>query len=272
MTHDVNSSLSPEEAFLRSNPNSPVIEGQVRENDSPFKLLQVVQENGVTTPAGLPVPFGSFYIAGSESVGDSVIFRPIAAKFKAIARDQDHKVISETGYHDQVSNKMEDTTGSYGCGRVFGKEAKALSADHQEINKKQADLYLDVFGLVSFVNEVSGKQLVKLRFRGGKMARWIEATSDVADPRLESFKMSTILPKNDPVLKAKGIKPGNGNYVNLQIARVTDRDLSLTDLMKDGTLVYKYIMDHNKVILEKYNNSKITTEAFELNDSLDDVM
>lgn len=222
--------------------------------------LIVVQEMGVTTPSGEDVPMGAFHIPDTEYFAKEVTIRPIFAPMKLMSRagvEDNYKVLNESIYFTGWREEILDRLGTTGCGRVFGKVAKELSPEEQELNKKKATLYTHIYALVTFPKEEP--QLVRFSVSGGKMMRWSGATNSSALGKIKyqqlDFKLSLVLPSKDPQLPAAERKNASNKYFNL----IVEPDMStihpLEDIQEVGGEVFAHVSSYNADVVEDHFRS-----------------
>lgn len=229
-------------------------------NPSPFKYLHIVQDNGYSEEVdgvSVDVPFGNFHVSGTTLYAKEVDFRPILIMNKIMKRagpEDKYKVLGETVYFsDWMGESRIDTMGTTDCGRLFGKAAKSLTPEQQELEKKKATLYVYIFGLVYIGN--NDPVLVRLRLSKGKSVRFGAATDQrviQSHPQQRKFKLKLVLPKNDPLLTPEQQRDANNNSVNLLVSADMSKKLPLEDISSTGDGLLGWVYEQNTLVKERH--------------------
>ena len=230
----------------------------------PFKKLLMVNEMGLETPEGTPVPQGSFYIPDTELFDSKITLRPLAIANKLVTRlgqDEDFKVDGETVYFMDWNQERIDSKGGVSLGRLFGKAAKELSPEEAEINKEKAGLYLHVFGIATIKDT---EELVLLSLRGGKYGRVSSVMMNKkalnnTQPMQLNFKLELVLPSKDPELSVKERKEAKNTYFNLLCIPIMTEVLPIAPVIAQLETILNYIAAHDSRINEKHRLARQNT-------------
>jgi hypothetical protein len=228
--------------------------------ESPFKYLAIVQDNGYTDEVDgevIDVPFGNFHICGTNLFDKEIKFRPILSLNKIMKRagqEDKYKVIGETIYFtDWRGESRVDTLGTVDCGRLFGKAANSLPPELLALEKQKATLYTDVYGLAT----IKGSEPVFVRFRvsKGKSVRWSNATDSKvirSNPHQREFTLKLVLPKDDPLLTPQERGEARNTVVNLLVSADMSKLLPTSDVSREGGMLLSWMGKHNDHIKEKH--------------------
>lgn len=230
----------------------------------PFKVLNIIQEMGATTPEGLEIPVGSFAIKDTEIFGREVIFRPVAMVSKIMRRagqEDNYKVTAETIYfRSWFDEERIDTLGGVDCGRIFGKAAKELTPEQQEINDKRGKMYTHVFGIATIGDNVPTLVMLSLTngapsSKGRRLQDAFNVKTIKGDYRTRQFKLSLVLPTKDPLLSAAEKKQAQNKHFNLLVDPDMTQVFSLRSIAEEGGQVLDYINKINVGVLNKHKEA-----------------
>lgn len=232
---------------------------EVGENSfSPYPVLRIQQDHGGD------VPHGNFYISDTEYQSPEVLFRPLVSVHKIMRWLDDGGTFSmagETIYFHSWQSKVSrvDTLGGVDCGRKFGKNTEGLTAEELDSNKKKGTVYLDVYGQVTFPDSNEEPVTAVLRLTGGKMVRFQEATDPKVcggNMRSRNFKLSTVSPKDDPLLSLAERKKAKGNHVNIIVEPQMNELLPIEPVAEIGGEILTWISSHNEAIINTHINKR----------------
>lgn len=228
--------------------------------ESPFKFLAIVQDNGYTDEVDgevIDVPFGNFHIRGTKLFAKEIKFRPILSLNKIMKRagqEDKFKVIGETIYFtDWRGESRVDTLGTVDCGRLFGKAASSLPPELLALEKQKATLYTDVYGLATIKD--SEPVFVRFRVSKGKSVRWSTASDTKvirANPHQREFTLKLVLPKDDPLLTPQERGEARNTVVNLLVSADMSKLLPASDISREGGMLLSWMQKHNEHIKEKH--------------------
>lgn len=218
---------------------------------------------------------GSWNIRGTDKYFDGEIkFRPIRYANKLIRYVEENgawKIAGESIYFRDFSEQIHDTLGGQALGRLFG---RAYTDEQKLAAKKNADVYLDIFGLVQLGDNEEWEPVL-YRVRGSKMKKMLDAFKAI--PKDKAF--------SEYAYTLETFQPTGKQYWDINVSPDLSQRLRISDIISLDKDIATFITESNRQIMTQHmrqstnpvgdrfmkasDNAKIIdVEAEELDDEL----
>lgn len=188
---------------------------------------------------------GSWHISGTDKYYDGVaVFRPVVSTNKLLRYKVDgenYTVAGESTFFDNVREEIPDTLGTNALGRVFG---KVYSEEERAANRKLAEYYMYVFGLVTFGD--SDPEPVLLRVRGGKIMTLGNAFKSIPkgkQPCQYGFKL-------------EAYQPEGKTYWDIKVTPDLSTTLPIAPVIAYDAAIRQYIQEENLNVIQLHQEAK----------------
>lgn len=192
---------------------------------------------------GVKRVIGSWNIRGTDKYFDGEIkFRPIRYANKLIRYTQEEggswKIAGESIYFRDFSEQIHDTLGGTALGRLFG---RGYTDEQKLAAKKNADVYLDVFGLVK-LGEDAEWEPVLYRVRGTKMKKMLDAFKAIPKDKAYSEYAYTL----------ETFQPTGKQYWDITVSPDLSERLRVSDIIALDKQIGEFIAESNRQIMSQH--------------------
>ena len=200
---------------------------------------------------GVKRPIGGWHITGTDKYFDGEIkFRPIRHMNKLIDYQEDESkkwfMAAESVYFKDFSEQIFDTKGGLALGRKFG---KSHSDEEKAATKENADVYLDIFGLVQFGDEEWVPVLY--RVRGSKLMKMINVFRAIPKDKIFSEYAYDI----------ETFQPEGKTYWDINVKPDLKTKLRITDIIQHDKEIASFIAESNRATMAKHMSARGDTVA-----------
>jgi len=205
---------------------------------------------------GIKRIIGAWHITGTDKYFDGVVkFRPIRYMNKLIAYEQDAakkwNLAGESIYFKDFQEQIFDTKGGLALGRLFGRN---YSDEEKASTKENADVYLDIFGLVQMGDDEWHSVLY--RVRGSKLMKMINVFKAI--PKDKAF--------SEFAYDIETFQPEGKVYWDINVSPDLSTKLRISDIIAFDKEIQAYISDSNRSIMTahmRYRNTSVANNFAE---------
>lgn len=191
---------------------------------------------------GVKRVIGSWHIRGTDEYFDGEIkFRPIRYANKLIRYVEENgawKIAGESIYFRDFSEQIHDTLGGTALGRLFGRN---YTDEQKAAAKKNADVYLDVFGLVQLGDDAEWKPVL-YRVRGMKMKKMQDAFKAI--PKDKAY--------SEYAYKLETFQPTGKTYWDMNVSPDLSERLRVSDIITLDKQIGEFITESNRQIMSQH--------------------